>query len=255
LKAFVAQIGDELVLAQVLISRAGRRFELRHVADQSVSPNKLRAVPPHDCRPLAQFTAQGAFRPLKSAPNLQTGWRVVAANDAELEVALSQLYPGAIADWFAAQHTPPPITDYRAFANRQTGMYRITQRLDDAQAARAIRACCDRQFCLKRRLWSVTGLAPDKAPEKSLLQCLEPCAVLLEFARTAMRLEQKEKLDVPLAPEEITSLVGALESVLRHPDAGVREADFSAPDNARRLQLLLEKLRPLAGTSSEGEEE
>ena len=112
LKAFVAQIGDELPLAQVLIRRAGATFELRHVADRDRAPEELRELKLAELRGLAQFTARGAFRPLKSEPNLQNGWRSTAADEAELESALNRLYPGAIADWFAAQspEPPPPIT-------------------------------------------------------------------------------------------------------------------------------------------------
>src|SRR5687767_3481956 len=92
-EAFIARIGNELVFAQVSISRAGKNFELRHAVERDAPAEKLRLVPPGNLRALAQFTASGGFRPLKAAPNLRTGWRVVANDDAELEVALNQLYP------------------------------------------------------------------------------------------------------------------------------------------------------------------
>src|SRR5262249_19269665 len=121
LDAFVAQIGSELPLAQVLISRQPRGFELRHVADQGKPDKDLKLIGPSELRTLAQVTANGAFRPLKSAPNLQTGWRTIAHDTAELDVALQQLYPNAVADWFAARQPAPPVTNYRNFTNRQTG--------------------------------------------------------------------------------------------------------------------------------------
>ena len=189
LDAFVAEMGPELVVAQVLILRSGRGFELRHVEDRNRQADDLKLLTAVELRALAQVTAAGAFRPLKSAPNLQTGWRAVASNAAELDFTLQQLYPNAIADWFAARQPAPPITNYRAFTNRQTGMYRITQHLSDSQVSEVIRACCHPDFCLKQRLWSVTGLASDPAEAKSLIPCLEPCAVLLESARKAARLE------------------------------------------------------------------
>jgi hypothetical protein len=244
LERFLAQIGKELVLAQVLIGRLERGFELRHVEDRARPAETLRAVPLDDLRSLAQFTAAGAFRPLKAAPNLQRGWRTVVTTDEQLETALHHLYPGAIADWFAAQAASPPVTSYREFTNRQTGMYRITQMLSDAQASAVIRACCHKDFCLKRRLWTVAGLAPDEAGPKSLIPCLEPCAVLLEFARTAMRVEQQQKQELALAPDELASMRFALETALTDPEGDLREADFSAPANPRRLRWLLEKLGP-----------
>src|SRR5437773_8668661 len=123
LERFVRQIGDELELAQVLIRRVEGGYELRHQTDRSCAPEALRPVPPGELRALAQFTASGAFRALKSAPDLQSGWRALVASDLELEQALNQLYPGAIADWYAAQTQPVPVTNYREFTERQTGTY------------------------------------------------------------------------------------------------------------------------------------
>jgi hypothetical protein len=185
LEKLVAQIDRELVLAQVFMRRQERGYELRHVQDRHAPAAHLPVAALHELRRLAQFTPAGAFRPLKSAPTLPAGWRIVLSNDAELELALNHLYPGAIADWFAAQTQPAPVTDFREFAGRQTGMYQVTRQLDDAQVAEVAQTCCQRACCLKRRLWSVTGLAPDAAEQKSIIPCLEPCAVLLEAARKA----------------------------------------------------------------------
>ena len=243
LKAFIAQLGDELLLAQVIIRRAGRGYELRHESDRQRAPEELRLTPVSELRALALHTAAGAFRPLKSAPNLQSGWRVAAGSDAELEEALQDLYPGAVADWFAAQSQPAPVTNYREFTDRQTGMYRVTTMLTDEQAAQMTRACCHRRFCLKQRLWTVGNLGPEASGEKSLIPCLEPCAILLEFARKALRLEQEEKVSVSFSPGELKSLQAALAiSLDASPSAG-READFNSPANPRRLQLALERLR------------
>jgi hypothetical protein len=245
LEAFVSHIGNELVLAQVLISRAGTSYELRHVADRGSPATALRSVQLSDLRALAQFTGEGAFRPLKSAPNLQSGWRLVVGNSSELEGAINQIYPGAIADWNAAQSATPPITHYRECANRQSGMYRITAMLDDTQVGQLARACCHNRFCLKRRLWTVTGLATDPAAEKSLIPCLEPCAVLLEFARNVMRIEQEDKIQVELAPGDVATLRAALHLALANPNAALREADFNSPSNPRRLLRVFEKLASL----------
>jgi len=245
LEAFVASIDQELAMAQVVILRRNVGYELCHVEDRHRRPELLRELRPEEVRSLVQFTTAGAFRPLKSAPNLQTGWRVRVDDDAELERVLNQFYPGAIADWFASQSPAPPITHYREFTGRQTGMYRITSMLGDAQVPPVARACCHKRFCLKRRLWTADGLASDSAGEKSLIPCLEPCAVLLEFARKAMRIEQEDKLDLPLSAGEIGAITVALEISLAQPDPAVREADFNAPANPRRLQLVLEKLATL----------
>ncbi|HEX4121277.1 MAG TPA: DR2241 family protein [Verrucomicrobiae bacterium] len=224
---FLAAFDAEIVVGQVLIRRAGRGFELRHAGDRDAADELLELVRVDGLRALAQFTAADMFRPLKSAPNLRGGWRAEAADVGALETALNSLYPGAIADWFAARRNPPPITSYREFTARQTGMYRITTHLDDRIAGAAVRACCHRDFCLKRRLWSVPGLAADGTGEKSIIPCLEPCAVLLEFARKVARLEQEGANLPPVAPVS--------------PDAQVAECDFDSPNNPRRVRFALEK--------------
>jgi sirohydrochlorin cobaltochelatase len=192
LKAFVAQIGAETLFAQVIIRRSGGGHELRHIEDRDVAADALRALRLGEARSLAQFTAAGEFRPLKAAPTLPTGWRIQAAADADLELALNGLYPGALADWHAAQAANPPTTNFRVCADRQSGMYRIVAKLTDCEAAGVILEGCAASHCLKRRLWTVAGLETDGAGQKSLIPCLEPCAVLLELARKAVRAGQKD---------------------------------------------------------------
>lgn len=247
--AFSDQIGEALVFGEVAIRRAEAGFELRHVADQTVpaSDLDLRLIP--ELRQLAERTATGAYRPLKSAPTLRRGWRLAVNGAAELAEALSHLYPGAVADWFAARSPSAPVTHYRDYTNRQTGMYRVTQHLDDAQVATLVRAACPARFCLKRRLWTIPGLEPDAPEAKSLVPCLEPCALLLEFARKAARIEQQERQPVALAPAELETINAALEHQLATGSPAVREGNFESPANPRRIALLLERLRASSSVS------
>ena len=252
LDLFLTVLSHELVLAEVLITRVESGFELRHVRDRTSPAEALSLIPPADLRRLAQVTAAGAFRPLKAAPNLPDGWRAVAATEADLGTALNQLYPGALADWHAVQVGPPPVTHYREFTHRQTGMYRLTQLLNEEQAACVTAACCHPGFCLKQRLWTVASLGPDPPHEKSLIPCLEPCAVFLEFARKTMRLEQETPVPLNLTAGEWSTLQCALETVLRHPADLAREADFNLPSNPRRMALVLEKLKRLQPARGKG---
>ena len=245
LAAFIAQLGDEFLFAQVRVRRSGVGFELRHAEDAASSEEALRVLPVEGLRDLALTTETGAFRPLKSAPSLRRGWRVKAPDAAALEAALNHLYPGGLADWYAARGENPGATHYREFTARQTGMYRITAMLNDAQAASTIRACCDARFCLKRRLWTVAGLEPDAESTPSVVPCLEPCAVFLEFARKAARLEQEDRIGVSIGAGELETLLEALAAGVSAVDASRREADFGDAANPRRMQLLWEKLRGL----------
>ena len=230
LKAFASEIKSELVFAQIRIRRSETGFELRHGEDRECAPKTLRLISEIEIRPWTQFTASGAFRPLKSAPNLQAGWRLMAGDETKLGFALNQFYPGAIADWFAAKLSGVAPTNYRHFTNRQTGMYRITAMLTDEQGAPMVRACCHKNFCLKQRLWTIGDLTPDLPEEKSLIPCLEPCAILLEFARKAMRLEQAEAAGENISTNESGE-----------PTPEIREADFENANNPRRIQLAIEK--------------
>lgn len=227
--AFVAALGDELLFCQIMIRRDGPGFVLRHVDDAAADSASLDTVALTALRDLPQTTAAGAFRPLKSAPNLRSGWQLALRDSDSLCLALNILYPGAVADWFSARSPTPPVTNYRDFTARQTGMYRITASLAGAPAQAAVAACCAREFCLKRRFWTVEGLAPDAPPSKSAIPCLEPCAVMLEFARKVARWEQGVETD----SSEISS----------DPPA---ECDFDSPANPRRRRFILEKQRRTA---------
>jgi hypothetical protein len=250
LEAFAAAISGQVVIAQAQIRKAGSGFELRHVDDRDREANLLETVGLNELRRVAQFAANGAFRPLKSAPNLRPGWRALSADVEELGLCLDALYPGAVADWYSLKNPESAggnrLTSYRDFTQRQSGMYRITTMLDDRVAETVIRVCCHRDFCLKRRLWTLDGAKSpaDGEAEKSIIPCLEPCAILLEFARKVARLEQDEKRRADSGGETAAEKeTGGTEEG----DGGpVAESDFDSPRNPRRARFDLEKKR-LAG--------
>ncbi len=165
---------------------------VRHLGDREAAPKLLRNIGTAAVRDLANFTESREFRPLKSAPTLKRGWIVTCRTPAELWRVLQDLYPGSIPDWFAVQMAGAPVTHYREFTHRQSGMYRITQMLSNEQVAEVIRSTCAVQSCLKRRFWSVEGSGIDSPESKSLIPCLEPCAILLGNARKAMRSVQEQ---------------------------------------------------------------
>src|SRR4051812_29887474 len=118
-------------------------------------------------------------------------------------------------------------------------MYRKTQLLDDDQASKVVKACCHPRFCLKRRLWDVGGLGTDRIEAKSIIPCLEPCALLLEFARTVASIEQAEQAKEPSPATNSSPFSSAPNATALQPVAPTREGDFGAPTNPRRLQWLL----------------
>lgn len=185
IKAFVEHLRPARTLGQIVVTRVDSGFEVRHAEDQGAGA--LETVAGEKLRSLVQFTADGEFRPLKSAPTLRRGWRALAQNSPALEGILNILYPGAVADLYAIDARSSSPTSYRGFTNRQTGMYRITQMLDDRQVVGVIENCCIPALCLKQRLWSLDGQNPVAFQANSLIPCFEPCAILLEQARKAAR--------------------------------------------------------------------
>jgi hypothetical protein len=254
LAAFLDALGDGLVFVQVLVTPHAGGFRLRHEADAAIAWDDLKPVAVGGLRMLAQSTEAGAFRPLKASPTLRRGWRAEMSSASDLDLALQHLYPGALADWFAARSGPAPATHFREFANRQTGMYRLAQMLPDERAVQVARASCRTEHCLKRRLWTVAGLAADPAEAKSIVPCLEPCQIVLEFARKAMKIEQEDPVALKLAPSEIASIKEALAHTAAHPDPALREGDVASARSVRRLRLLLAKLDGIAAPDDHSEE-
>jgi hypothetical protein len=231
---FIERLPATSPVAQVMVTRLNRGFELRHVEDSNKPADQLRVLGIPDLRELARFNAAGQFRPIKAAPDLRTGWRCVALDADQLERALEELYPGFLADWHAVESGFPPITHFRPFAARQTGIYLQTTNLGDEQAGAVVRACCAARFCLKRRWWTVRGLAPDEASAKSIIPCLEPCALLLDLARLAA------SEDGEAARRRSGSELQQLAEVVEKPDATVATADLAHPNNPRHARWLIE---------------
>ena len=250
-RELISTIDDEFIFAQALILRREPGFELRHVDDRDVDADSLRRVETRDLRELAKFSSGGAFRPLKSCPNLQTGWSCPVDDEGSLEEALNHLYPGALADWNAIRSGTASASSYREFTGRQTGMYRLTQLLEDALVRDTVSVVCKAENCLKRRIWEAPGMDADAPDAKSCIPCLEPCAPLLEFARTVMRAEQGGKATPELTVGDAEVIQRALARAKENPVDDVRAADFGSLDNPMRIQLALNRLNAALDEASD----
>jgi sirohydrochlorin cobaltochelatase len=183
-------------VGQVLISRTGGGWELRHVADTGRTDlaEYTRAA---DARALANLDDGETYRPLKTAPNLRRGWRLVVGSANDLRKALDALYPAMLGMWLAqaaSEIVPVPL---RETLGRQTGMYRVTQKLTDEQAQEVIARTCNDGACLKTILWTVdarqrvTSLPAEKFQpaqgDAMPLLCQEACNILVSVARKAVK--------------------------------------------------------------------
>lgn len=191
LRAFLAEPWEETVLGQLILRRKGSAFEVRHTDD--LTETSLKPIRLSEVRHLANFNAEGKFRPLKSTPDLISGWILSLQSPEELETVLQTIYPNALADLHAFRTGSPPVTSYRDFANRQTGMYRITTFLSDSDIARVVDNVCN-TICIKYRLWPIEGSAPNATRHSIAPICLEPCAIFMEAARKEVRALQASGL-------------------------------------------------------------
>jgi sirohydrochlorin cobaltochelatase len=248
-----------------------RTYELRHAADEHVDAATLdRHTDPDDAEEIARFDDEGKYRPLKSAPTLARGWRLVGLDSRDLYRAVSGFYPASIANWYREQRGTLDITHYAETAARQTGMYDPVDELEGKALDRAVEACCTDDVCLKRRVWesgetgeggegseeaSGEGREIDAPPGDGEFPCREPCSLFVaavrEFAlaeregndetqnggdseHTALTETDREDLDAILAG------LGEREGV-----ESVRPGEVSDPRNHYRARYLRAKLRDL----------
>jgi sirohydrochlorin cobaltochelatase len=154
---------------------------------------------PEAARGLANIDDRGAYRPLKTAPNLRHGWALAISGADALRHALDYFYPAMLGVWRSHEWralTPIPL---RQTLDRQTGMYAVTRKITDGQAMAMVAEFCRTDGgCLKRILWPLTpgnpmaSLPPDKrsasaaAGEMPLL-CHEACNLLVARAREVVK--------------------------------------------------------------------
>ena len=128
-------------------------FALAH-RDESARKDLTAYHRAEDAAELARFDDAGNYRPLKTAPNLRHGWRLILRSLAELRTALDLFYPGRPAAFYAFEKHELLATSFRQTLGRQSGMYRIAAQIDDAAADELIGNFCRSDGgCLRTILW------------------------------------------------------------------------------------------------------
>lgn len=183
-------------IGQIVISRTTDGFDLRHEDD--VDRDGLENFPRwEDARSLANLDESKAYRPLKTAPNLRCGWRMLLPDVTAVLRAVDFFYPAMVGVWLASRSGELQPVHLRETLARQTGMYRITAKLTDEQAQRLICTTCASAACTKTILWRVdpdqpiATLPAEKftAPEGDALPllCHEACNLLVAAARKVVK--------------------------------------------------------------------
>jgi sirohydrochlorin cobaltochelatase len=181
-------------------------FELRHVEDLG-RMDLVNYEDPFDARHLSLTTVDGEFRPLKSAPNLRTGWRLLIRNIADLRAALDLFYPAMLGVWAShLRHELQPVS-FRETLDRQTGMYAASKRLQEEEGQGLVANACSVENCTKRQLWKFAEdqtlrlMPADKcSAESKLLEggireipllCHEACNLLVAAARETVKKRER----------------------------------------------------------------
>jgi sirohydrochlorin cobaltochelatase len=185
-------------IGEIHIDSGEGGFALRHRADTGRA-DLAPFAGAEAARALAHYNDAGQFRPLKTAPDLRHGWRLTVGGLADLRKALDYFYPAMTAVWLSHLRGDLRAVSLRETLGRQTGMYRVTQKITDEQAQQMIGDFCRSDGgCLKRILWPlatgcpITSLPPEKfSPTKASatlpLLCHEACNLLVAKARDVVK--------------------------------------------------------------------
>lgn len=155
---------------------------------------------------IAQYDDAGAYRPLKTAPNLRHGWALILSDATAVRVALDLFYPGRVPAYVAWRRGALKTTALRETLGRQTGMYRVAAKITDQQANDLVRNVCRSDTgCLRTIRWErdAAGSTPstllalekfDPAHDQTgrgertiPLLCQEPCNLLVAEARKVVK--------------------------------------------------------------------
>jgi sirohydrochlorin cobaltochelatase len=138
---------------QILVRKTGNDFVLCHRDDEACDDLEI-FQDPEDAIEIARYDDAGNYRALKTAPNLQHDWRMELRTSDDLKRALDHFYPGRLAIFVAWKTGRLRATPLRETLDRQSGMYRVTARISDAQIDDLVADFCrSNDGCLRTILW------------------------------------------------------------------------------------------------------
>lgn len=139
-----------------------------------LSPDKVRPDSQGDAQqvdaiPALRRWVQGKpHRPLATRSDLPKGWWIGAGSAQRLHAIVETIYPGAVADWAAAQDDTFQPGSLKQCAGRQVGDYRSIATMVERDVTRMTEAVCSR--CIRVPSWANGDVLPGTVP------CYEPCS-------------------------------------------------------------------------------
>jgi len=235
----------ELTITTTLAADGDRRYEIRHVDDSDADGDALTThADPFDARDIGTRDADGRYRPLRTAPSLDSGWIFPELTAAEVYEAVEAFYPATIVNWHREQRGDLDIDHWRDEQDRQSGIYNLITVLPDEAVEWAAAACCDDSQCLKRREWQLSEDEPLAAEGgDGVFPCREPCSMVVAAGREWAKLEREDTqtYEFELTPSEKEQIEAIIDAVADGTVDEIREADLSEGANRYRARYLREK--------------
>lgn len=240
LKDGIERTWGEICLTTTINETGERRYTVCNEAD-SVHDDLDEYDDPLDARQIAKYDDDGRYRPLKTAPTLQTGWQFTDQTGRELLRTIDFIYPATVQNWYLERHDELDVSHWRETAERQTGIYGIIDELDPEAVEWLAGACCVDSQCLKRRQWDENEEIPLDVPRgEGEFPCREPCSVVIAAARkwTLLEREQPREYTFSLTPSEKEQIETIIAAVAEGRIDDIREADMSDGANRYRTRYL-----------------
>lgn len=264
LATWVREDEEGRTFLQVHICDVGGAFRLRHCDDADRRSEDLNVTAdPFAAREIAGTTASGAHRPLKTAPNLRSGWCIDGQDARGLWTALDYLYPAAALHWYRARNGTLAVTRWNDVADRQSGMYASVGLLEPDALESAVGACCSMPMCMRRVAWEASAATPSRTaqadPETgdAAVPCPEACSLFVSFARSVLAQERLPRREIPglgrLGDEELAQIRALIRTAADGSENEVREGEFSNPLNRRRLRYLSNRVSEADETAARPE--
>jgi sirohydrochlorin cobaltochelatase len=152
-------------IGQLEIERLEGGFALSHRDDAGRSDLRKHEI--DAAFEIAKFDDAGNYRPLKTAPTLRHGWKILARDLLQVERVIDAIYPGRLAILRAFKSGDLTTTSLRETLNRQSGMYRVAAKISDEQIDGLVGDFCRSDGgCLRTILWKRD--ASNKIPSSRL---------------------------------------------------------------------------------------
>ena len=245
LEAGIDREWGQLEITTTVSDDGTRRYEVRHADDSDADATTLTPhTDPFDARDIGTLDANGRYRPLRTAPSLDSGWIFPDLTANEVYEAVEAFYPATVVNWDRERRGELDIDHWRDEQDRQSGIYNLITVLPDEAVDWAAAACCDDSQCLKRREWQLSADEPlDADGGDGTFPCREPCSMVVAAGREWAKLEREDSrtYEFELTPSEKEQLEAMIDAIADDAVDEIREADVGEGANRYRVRYLREK--------------